>query len=90
MLARAVHSFHFVETRIDMLEQQRHPLLSFDDECKTVPHLRAVEVLMDKDVVDSIVIEELDFLVAEEIPHSQLHAKVLYYGDRFCKGMDSG
>jgi len=48
-----------------MLEQQRHPLLSFDDECETVAYLRAVEIFVNEDVVDSIVVEELNFLITK-------------------------
>lgn len=81
LLARAVHSLHFLEPGIDMLEQQRHPFLPFDNEGETVAHLRAVEILVNKDIVDPIVVEELDFLIAKKVPHPQLHTKVLYYSD---------
>ena len=67
-----------------MLEQQCHPFLAFDEECNAVPHLRAIEKLVNEHILDSIVVEELDFFISKEISYPQLNPKVLYDGNRLC------
>lgn len=84
VLACPVDLAQLFKSRIQVLEQQRHVLLSFYQERKAVVHLGAVHVLVDQHAVDAVRIQEVGFLRPKQILGPQLDPKVLYNDDRFC------